>query len=330
VFRVSMKAVVVCALLCIVAAVALETLPKRDEPKGLGQQPKPFQPLTNQLNKKLTQDKIKKGTSGSGSGSGSSSGSQHKHADPKLLALKAVDIFGDADGSAGFKGQRVLEHTVAEVPAKKHGSSSSSSGSSRSSSSGSRSGTKKEKVLGKLAQKLNKKHKKEKKEKHSSKKEEAKKSPRTQRPLFNFKTSPLGADSVVLRKHHFSLKHHKLVSSFANKNEKVHLVLVVDAFVSPRGRPSKKHGDKKKRGHRKSDVNIQGLHHHNVFIFDDKGKQLFPKSGSSSSSSGKSSGSSSAKKSLLDIKKPLGLKTPPPPPSPLGQQQNKLPQLGKH
>jgi len=256
----------------------------------------------------------------------SSHHSSSSHAPAAVLAKEAISIFGDADGSALFEGKKVLTHTIAEVPPKekKHSHHSKLSHLSKHSAS----------------QKLKDlKHSKE--SKHESKKSPFAKlvhshhssssasgssnNPRFKRPLFNFKDVPKPADSVVIRKHHFALKHHALVKKFVNKHSKAQLVVVVDAFVSPLGRRSKKHGDKKKRGHKKSDTNINGILHKNLFVFDDKGKQLYPKDSHSSSSS--SSGSKS-KNSKLSSSKPAlpGLRPVP------GQHKKdeKKPKIGHH
>jgi len=215
-----------------------------------------------------------------------------KHANPALLAKKALEIFGDADGSAAFDGDKVKEDTIAEVAPKLHKKHShSGSGKSHSHKSHSHLSGPHSHHSGshshKLSSKLKSKHEKHSGSKKDSK-EEALENERHKRALFNFKDVPAGTDSIVLRKHHFSRKHHGLVAKFANSHEHTHLILVVDAFVSPRGRPSKKLGDKKKRGHKVSDAGLKGVAHKNVFIFDDKGRQLFPKEHGSHSHTGSS------------------------------------------
>jgi len=196
-------------------------------------------------------------------------------------------VFKDTDGSAYFKGSKIQPASVAEVvprksakpnshnshnPVKtlkaglqagiqtiknKFGPGTKSSGSSRRVSSRGSSGS------------------------HGSSSLTA----RQKRKLFNFKDVPHGVNGVGLRKHSFREKHHGLVSKFVNANAKVTLVIVVDTFLGPRGRPSRMKGDTRKRGSRESEINIKGLKHKNLFVFDEKGKRLFPSSGSRSSGS---------------------------------------------
>jgi len=216
--------------------------------------------------KDTAKDFIKGKPSSSRSSSKSSSSSAMQKVDPAKVAKEMVAAFGDADGSAYFRGNKIDPKSVAEVPPKKtagkkhklsgsiKGSRSGSSGSSSRSSSRSSSS------------------------RHGSSVDE-----RLKRPLFNFRTVPRGFNAVGIRKVSFRNKHFNLVRRFVNANAKVTLVIVIDKFVGPKGRPSKKHHDRR-RGHKQSEFNIDHIQHNNLFVYDEAGKKLFPNKGSSSSS----------------------------------------------
>jgi len=238
------------------------------------------------------------------------------HADPKELAAAAVKLFGDADGSAFFIKSSVVSNSIAEVPtpddkkviekyAKQNKAANPSffdkarsflknrapataakapvpgapvpatapqvpgapvvparavkASSSSSSSSGSGSGSQVDsKTFGPGASF----------EEHKV---------RMSRPVFSFKKVAPGADSVVIRKHGFKAEHHKLLAGFSNSHPDIQTIVVVDAFVGPEGRRHKHaHKAGRKRGHKKSPVNIAGVKFHNLFVFTDTGIQLFP------------------------------------------------------
>jgi len=60
---------------------------------------------------------------------------------------------------------------------------------------------------------------------------------------------------------------------FANSNKDKNLVIVVDVFLGPNGRRV----NGRLRGHKKTAIDIEGVRHGNLFVFNAAGKQLFPR-----------------------------------------------------
>jgi len=248
---------------------------------------------------------------GSGSGSGSSSGLLQGK--PELMAKEIVAVFGDADGSAYFKVNKILPDTVAEVPPRKKAPiRKPHTGSSRSAQSH----RFRAPFLDDLKKKLGpKKPDSRRPDSHrsSSSRSQSVTNPRHRRKLFNFNSVPAGVTGVGLRKHNFGTKHHSLLVRFCNSHAKITTVIVVDKFIGPKGRPSKKGGDRR-RGNKQSDLRIVGLKHKNLFVFNDKFEQVFPakKGSSDSKKSSSSKGTAPPRPSAAPIAPPPSTKASPP------------------
>jgi len=272
--------------------------------------------IKDQVNN-LARRPSKRPMSSSSPKSKSQSQSQVTHASPKILAETAARLFGDADGSALFKNAQVVEESVAEVPApddakllakfaKSKNSHSSRSHSSKLSSSARGTPTlpgqapppppgRAPPVPGSRSSRSSSGESQVDPQTFGDNVSIEEHSKRMKRRVFNFKNLPNGADSVVIRKHHVVKKHHSLLVGFANTHSKVQLVLVVDDFKGPAGRPHQhKHKVGKKRGHKESDTSFTGVKHHNLFVFNEKGGQLFPSNPSALPKSPKSKPQSSS------------------------------------
>lgn len=292
----------------VVAVLALALLASAEP---LGQDiKKAFDKTKDAIKSKLAPSRVSTRSTRSSSSSGSSSGLQ---GNPALMAKEIGAVFGDADGSAYFKGNKILPHTVAEVPPRKKPARKSSS-SQRSVSSHTASSHRFREPLPFLG-KGRPDPKRKSVSSHVSSHRSSASNPRYRRPLFNFNTVPTGVTGVGLRKHAFGTKHHHLLVKFCNNHRKVTTVILVDKFVGPNGRPSKK--DKSlKRGHKQSNVDIKGLLHKNLFIFNDKFEQIFPAKKGSSSSSKSGSSKSGSSGSVKTGTAPPRPSTPVPPPAP--------------